>query len=98
MKKLFVLGLGLAMFIAGMFVASLMNKPERTITDEEAVYAYYKAMGEEGNLEIIVEGNKFVEDTEDLSGGDYIVYTVYKNGEIMTFGEISKNYAHQFVE
>lgn len=91
MKKLFVLGLGLAMFIAGMFVASLMNKPERTITDEEAVYAYFQALGESEDIDVKIDGSK------EINGDDFIAYTVYK-GDVMIVGSIERSYAQQFVE
>lgn len=87
-KKLF--GLGLVIIISGIFVVGYMNKPEKEITDEEAVRAYIVARDGEGDYEIKIGDNP-------TFGDDCIAYTVYKNGEIMSFGEIQRSYAQEFV-
>lgn len=90
MKKL--LSLGVVFIIAGLFALRMVNKPEeKIITDEEAVYGYIVAMDGEGDYRIKISDNP-------VYGDDYIVYTVYKDGNIMTFGEIERSYAQQFAE
>lgn len=88
-KKL--LSVGVVITIAGIFALRMVNKPEAEITDEEAVLAYVTAMDGEGDYKIKTADNPTL-------GDEYIVYTVYKNGNLITFGEIERSYAKQFLE
>lgn len=87
-KKLLI---GVVIIIAGVFVLRMVNKPEVEITDEEAVLAYVTAMDGEGDYDIKIADNQ-------TFGDEYIAYTVYKNGNLITFGEIERSYAKQFLE
>lgn len=89
MKKL--LSLGMAIIITAFVGIKMFNKQDVKITDEEVVHAYIVAMDGEGDYRIEINDNP-------IYGEDYIVYTVYKNDKLMTFGEIERSYAQQFAE
>lgn len=92
MKKLLSLGIVLVIIIASLLLCKTVNKQKEIITDEEAVHAYIVAFnGNDHDYKIKIGNNP-------TEGDDYIVYTVYKDGNFMTFGEIKRSYAIQFAE